>query len=117
MLQDVKIATETLPSTEQSGPGGDRNSEVHRETIERRIVEVWEGILGVTGVRVDDNFFDLGGNSLSVIRFLSWVLETYHAEIPLTSFFEQPTVAEMALLVASFEDVAATGTPEQGWPR
>jgi acyl carrier protein len=68
-------------------------------------------------VKVDDSFFDLGGNSLSVIRFMSWVLETYHVEIPLTSFFEQPTVAQMAVLVASLDNLGAVGTPAQGQPR
>jgi hypothetical protein len=76
MTHDEKIASETLQSPKRAGPGGDLSSGILQNPIERQIVEAWETILGVTSVKVDDSFFDLGGNSLSVIRFMSWVLET-----------------------------------------
>ena len=43
-----------------------------------------------------DNFFDLGGHSLTVVQALSLVRESFQIELPLITLFESPTIAEFA---------------------
>lgn len=63
-----------------------------RDEEERRVCEAWAEALEVGEVGMDDDFFDLGGDSLSAVRMLAWVEEILGAKIP-AAFFESPTVA------------------------
>jgi len=63
---------------------------------EQKLAQIWADTLGVEPVGIDDNFFDLGGDSLAAMRVVSQVIEKLQLEIPLASLFQAPTVAEMA---------------------
>ena len=45
--------------------------EMPRNDIERKIEECWQEVLGIKGIGINDNFYDLGGNSLSIIQLQS----------------------------------------------
>ena len=64
--------------------------------IERRIVSVWQGVLGIEQVGVHDNFFELGGTSLNAIQLVSELKKEFKMDIPVVSIFEATTVAELA---------------------
>ena len=64
-----------------------------RTPLEQRITEIWRGVLGVERVGINDDFFDLGGDSLQAIRFLSAVEQELHRGLSLASVFRHPTVA------------------------
>jgi surfactin family lipopeptide synthetase A len=58
-------------------------------TMEKQIAEIWRGVLGVDKVGLHDNFFDLGGHSLLVIRAISLIEENLHIEVPFAEFVNQ----------------------------
>ncbi len=63
--------------------------------LERRIAAVWEELLGAApGVR--DNFFEMGGNSLLVVRLRSRLERELGRDIPVVLLFQHPTVAALA---------------------
>jgi len=64
--------------------------------IERIIAVFWHEILGVDQLGIHDNFFELGGHSLMAAQLISRLREALQVEIPLRSFFERPTIAELA---------------------
>jgi acyl carrier protein len=65
--------------------------------IERRIAEIWEQLLGISGIGVDDNFIrDLGGQSLLGTQILSRVREAFAVQITLRDFFAAPTIRSLA---------------------
>ncbi len=68
--------------------------------VERTIAEAWQAVLGVKAVGVNDNFFDLGGNSLLGIQLMSMLRKAFLLELPMSSLFEAPTVAEQAVVVS-----------------
>jgi acyl carrier protein len=68
--------------------------------VEQEVAHIWEQVLKVKGVGVNDNFFALGGHSLLATQVISRVNESLQIEMPLRTMFEQPTVAGLALAAA-----------------
>ena len=64
--------------------------------VERAIVGIWQNVLGVEKVGLSDNFFDLGGQSLLMIRVHSQLKEKLAIDISLVDLFRYPTVASLA---------------------
>lgn len=67
--------------------------------IELRIVAIWEELLGIKGIGVEDNFFDLGGHSLLGSQVLARLRELFSVELSLDTIFNLPTVADLAIAV------------------
>jgi acyl carrier protein len=74
-------------------------SDKPQTTIEEMLAGVWSEVLKIDQVGVNDNFFDLGGHSLLATQVFSRVREVFAVEISLRSLFENPTIAELALVV------------------
>jgi amino acid adenylation domain-containing protein len=71
---------------------------------EARLAAIWSEVLGLEDVGTDDNFFDLGGDSLSAMRILARVRNGLHAEVSFNEFYEAPTIAALALLVRLYPE-------------
>ncbi|OMD35442.1 hypothetical protein BSK56_32975, partial [Paenibacillus borealis] len=63
---------------------------------ERKLADIWQDVLGVDRVGVNDNFFTLGGHSIMATQLASWIRESLEAEISLKAIFENPTISEMS---------------------
>ena len=74
-------------TTRASGPGDD---------IERRLAAVWEEVLNVRPIGVNDSFFDLGGHSLLTVRLMARVEREFGARLPLSIVFRGGTIASLA---------------------
>ncbi|WP_030840413.1 amino acid adenylation domain-containing protein [Streptomyces hygroscopicus] len=66
-----------------------------RTPEEEVLCGLFAGTLGVTGVGIDDGFFDLGGDSLAAIRLVSRVREDMGLEVSVRDLFAAPTVARL----------------------
>jgi amino acid adenylation domain-containing protein len=82
-----------------------------RNGIEQMITEIWQEVLGVDQIGVHDNFFELGGHSLLATQAVTRLREVFQVEIPLRSFLEEATIANVAEAVAQSQ-VAQTDTDE-----
>jgi non-ribosomal peptide synthetase component F len=76
--------------------GGNTPAEAPSTELEQTLVELWQRILRVERVRLDDNFFDLGGDSLMIVAAHSNLQKTFEAEIPVTDLFEFTTIRTLA---------------------
>lgn len=63
---------------------------------EEMVAAVYEQVLGVTGISVEQNFFHLGGNSLKGIRLITELSRMFAVRLELPDVFNYPTVATMA---------------------
>lgn len=72
-----------------------------RNGIEERLAALWENLLGVYPVGVEDSFFDLGGHSLIAVRLFASVKRDFKVEFPISVLFEAPTIAKCAALIAA----------------
>ena len=60
----------------------------------------WSAVLGTSSVPDDASFFDLGGHSISAIKLLNLVRESFGRDYPMSDFFQDPTVRGMAAWLA-----------------
>jgi acyl carrier protein len=67
-----------------------------RNAIEQALADMWQTLLGIDEVGVEDNFFRLGGHSLLATQLTSRVRDTFQVALPVRSLFEAPTVAALA---------------------
>jgi len=67
-----------------------------RNPIEAQLVQLWQDILQVEKVGIDDDFFALGGHSLLATRLLNQIREGFQLDIPLRTLFEKATVRYLA---------------------
>ncbi|MBB0242859.1 hypothetical protein FNQ90_01745 [Streptomyces alkaliphilus] len=63
---------------------------------ERLLAEIWEELLGVTGVGAGDDFFALGGHSLLATRLTGRIAARIGTRVPLRLVFEHPVLADLA---------------------
>src|SRR5262249_46544239 len=68
---------------------------------EELIAGIFEQLLGLDRVGAKDNFFDIGGHSLRATQVVSAVRDVLSVDIPLVDFFNEPTVAGLALRVTA----------------
>jgi amino acid adenylation domain-containing protein len=87
-----------------------------RNLYEREVAKIWEEVLGVAQVGVEDNFYELGGHSLLATQVASRLREVFEAELPLQPLLEAITVAESATILrgalGSAEESALRGMAE-----
>ena len=67
-----------------------------RNDIERKLCDIWQEVLHLDKVGINDNFFKIGGHSLLATRLISKVRSEFSAEVPLRLLFEHPTIANFA---------------------
>jgi amino acid adenylation domain-containing protein/non-ribosomal peptide synthase protein (TIGR01720 family) len=69
---------------------------IPRTPLEEFLARLWTQVLGIDCVGIDDNFSQLGGDSILATQLISRVREIMRVEVSFRSFFETPTVAGMA---------------------
>ncbi|RSM52222.1 non-ribosomal peptide synthetase [Amycolatopsis sp. WAC 01376] len=70
-----------------------------RDDVERLVTGVWADVLGVERIGIEDNFFDLGGDSILGIRVLSRLRAALGAEVPARLLFSAPTPERLAAVL------------------
>ena len=98
MTDNGKVNRRALPLPDWSRDEA-RDRKAPADQFELMLVRVWERVLGVSGIGVDDNFFDLGGHSLLAVRLLSEVEKVVGRKVPLASLFRGATVASQSKLL------------------
>jgi amino acid adenylation domain-containing protein len=80
-----------------------------RNQAEERLALIWESVLAVPRIGVDDNFFERGGHSLLAVRLAALVGRAFGTRLPLAAIYEAPTVAKLAALLERGREAGAPG--------
>jgi acetoacetyl-CoA synthetase len=74
-----------------SAPAGDPH-----ETL----IRIFERVLGRTSVKPEDDFFDLGGDSILAIELMAEIEKAFGQDLPMTTVYDAPTVTALAQVIA-----------------
>jgi enterobactin synthetase component F len=80
---------------------------------EKLLAELWKETFGLAQISVHDNFFALGGDSLSAVNMVAELSERYSIELPVSALFQDPTIANLARSIdgAAVADMFGTILP------
>ena len=81
------------------------------DDVEAAIAEVWQELLGIEQIGRDDNFFDLGGHSLLLVRVHAQLTERLGRQIAVTDLFRFPTIATLSAHVGGGRPARAAVAP------
>ena len=123
LQETAKAFGKSEPLASHSRPELDTSFVAPRTAVEKALAEIWGRLLGIDRIGVDDNFFDLGGDSVVSIQVISQANEA-GLQITPRQVFELQTIAELAQAAgqggeAHATQEAVTGplqlTPIQKW--
>ena len=69
--------------------------------IDKAIAKIWENLFGFESIGIDDDFFELGGDSLKANTLLARIHCEFGVNIPLTEFFQNPTIGDSAKYIST----------------
>lgn len=91
-----KIDRKALPSPEAVAPRAEAPYVAPASELENQIADAWRETLGLQQVGVRDNFFDLGGHSLLVVRLHRRLAPAMPRPLSITDLYRFPTIASLA---------------------
>ncbi|MEH2193608.1 MAG: amino acid adenylation domain-containing protein [Nostoc sp.] len=94
-----KVDRRSLPQPENLPANWKENYVAPQTDIEQRIATLWQEVLNIENVGVNHNFFELGGNSLLIIKIfnkLTMILPDHVEFISLVDLFKYPTIKSLA---------------------
>ena len=97
MTPSGKLDRKSLPVPNWTQLEAEREIVAPETETEKKLVRIFGEVLGVERVGATDDFFDLGGHSLSALRLLSHIHEQFQVKLGLRTLFKTSSVREMAL--------------------
>jgi amino acid adenylation domain-containing protein len=106
-----KINRAALPTPERDAAEPDDAATLPRDTLELKLMRIWEELLGRSPIGLRDNFFlDLGGHSILAVRLAARIEKRLGVRLSLSTLIQGPTIEQLALALRR-EAVAEPATP------
>jgi aspartate racemase len=83
------------------------------DAVEAKLKPIWENVLGIAPIGVDQDFFELGGHSLLATKLLARIERMFGVKLPIASIFQYSTIEELAPLVRNQSALAKPGGASQ----
>jgi iturin family lipopeptide synthetase A len=72
--------------------------------VEQKLTDIWQRFLGIDKIGVNDDFFDLGADSLKAINIIAVIQKELKVTIPVKEFFDQSTIEGIAKYITTAEE-------------
>ncbi len=108
-----KIDRRALPAPTQADLSADRPYAAPRTSTEELLAILWTEVLHLEHAGINDNFFELGGHSLLAIQVIAHLRAQLQIELPLRTFFETATLAELAQQIDLQRAADAPASPDR----
>jgi amino acid adenylation domain-containing protein len=114
LLPSGKVDRKALPAPDASQQRAGETFAPPQTETERALATLWQEVLQVPKVGLHDRFFDLGGNSLTLVQLHSRMRSQLGIDVPLTELFQYPSIGALAAYL--LQRAAAAVAPEQADP-
>ncbi|MCC3418010.1 MAG: amino acid adenylation domain-containing protein, partial [Microcoleus sp. PH2017_07_MST_O_A] len=109
-----KVDRKALPEPEAINPELSATYVAPQTEIEQNIATVWQQLLHLEKVGVDDNFFDLGGHSLLMAQAHSQLREVVDRDVSIVEMFKYPTIRSLAKYLSEEpEEQSSVGSSQE----
>ncbi|MCP4654947.1 MAG: AMP-binding protein, partial [bacterium] len=98
-----KVDRRALPAPEAARPDLDTAYMPPTTELEKQLAAIWQEVLGVERVGLDDNFFDVGGHSLLLAQVRARVGKLTGREVPLMELFRRPNIRSLVAFLSGEE--------------
>jgi amino acid adenylation domain-containing protein/non-ribosomal peptide synthase protein (TIGR01720 family) len=78
-------------------PAGKRAADNPADEQEQRLINIWKTLLGRADIGIEQNFFELGGNSLKAAELSMILWKEFQAEIPMETIYEKQTIKALSV--------------------
>ncbi len=90
-----KVDRNNLPEPASLAPKSEKLYEAPENALEEKLVSLWQNTLKISKVGTGDNFFDLGGHSLLIVKLHSELKEVIDQPVSLTDLYRFPTIRSL----------------------
>lgn len=66
---------------------------------EKKLLNLWQNLLGIEKIGIQDNFFELGGHSLVALKLISQISQSFHKNLSIVDLFEYSTIHDLACYI------------------
>ncbi|HZY39292.1 MAG TPA: aminotransferase class III-fold pyridoxal phosphate-dependent enzyme [Mucilaginibacter sp.] len=101
-----KVDRKNLPKPDFKRPELNVLYKTPSTAVEKNITSVWMELLLLDKIGIDDNFFQLGGNSLLALKSVAAIKGRFGYEVPITKLYQFPTIAGVANLLSGTNKTA-----------
>ncbi|WP_414664681.1 amino acid adenylation domain-containing protein [Horticoccus sp. 23ND18S-11] len=103
----IRQSLAAAPATESADTGGVFREMTQTEAV---LVQVWQRLLKLDTVGLDDHFFSIGGDSLAAVKMITEVEAIFKISLPVQTAFEAPTLRRLAERVTRANERSPTGS-------
>lgn len=110
-------SVQTASAPTSSKPARQASNRSRRREVMNMIRDVWAQLLGTSSIGLDDNFFDLGGDSLLLVEVHRQLEQSFPGRLTIAALFEYPTPSSLAEVLCRGEASHLEATPVDQQPR
>lgn len=107
-MDEMVLTTLNAPMTAESSMDYASTSHSEGDETAKQLTIIWQQLLGIDSIAPDQNYFELGGDSILAVQMFAQIEKNFQVKLPVATLFETPTVAELAALIRK-------DAPPPGW--
>jgi amino acid adenylation domain-containing protein len=96
LMPNRKVNRAALPAPSATRPELTEKPVAPRDALELQLARIWESVLGVHPIGLQDKFFQLGGHSLLAVKLLAKIEKSFGRRLSLAALFQFQTIEQMA---------------------
>ncbi|MEH2283662.1 MAG: amino acid adenylation domain-containing protein [Nostoc sp.] len=108
-----KVDRQSLPTPETLHSELEVTYVMPQTEMERTIATIWQEMLHLEKVGVNDNFFDIGGHSLLMVQVNSKLQEVLQRDLSVVEMFQNPTINSLAQYLSQEQQLSFIGTRDR----
>lgn len=96
-----KVNKKILPKPAKKGVEGDDRYVAPKNEVQKKLSQIWSELLDIDKVGISDNFFEIGGTSLTLVNMYMKIEKLYPHRIKLIDIFQNATIEKLEKLINS----------------